>query len=65
MHLVDVMVEAELGCSRSFEKEGEYSDEKLTDPDQAIDFIQRTGVDALTISIGEESESTPQLSIGF
>jgi len=56
-HLMDVMVEAELGTvPRTFEKEGEYSGEKqYTNPDQAVDFINKTGVDALTISIGEES----------
>jgi ketose-bisphosphate aldolase len=56
-HMVNVMVEAELGTvPRTFEKVGEYSEKKkLTDPDEAIEFIQRTGVDALTISIGEES----------
>jgi ketose-bisphosphate aldolase len=68
-HLVDVMVEAELGTvPRTFESdEPEYMEEKkLTDPDQAIDFIQRTGVDALTISIGEESGlSTSEVKLEF
>jgi ketose-bisphosphate aldolase len=67
-HLVDVMVEAELGTvPRTFESdESEYMLEKqLTDPDQAIDFIQKTGVDALTISIGEESGATTNIQLEF
>ena len=67
-HLVDVMVEAELGTvPRSFESdESQYMEEKqLTDPDQAIDFIQKTGVDALTISIGEESGATTNMKLEF
>jgi ketose-bisphosphate aldolase len=67
-HLVDVMVEAELGTvPRSFESdESEYMQEKqLTDPDQAIEFINLTGVDALTIAIGEESGATSNLKLEF
>jgi ketose-bisphosphate aldolase len=56
-HLVDVFVESELGTvPRTFESEGRYAEEKkLTDPDQAAEFVERTGVDSLAISIGEES----------
>jgi ketose-bisphosphate aldolase len=56
-HLIDVWVEAEVGTvPRTFESEGAYAEEKqLTNPDQAAEFIMRTGVDALTVSIGEES----------
>lgn len=67
-HLVDVMVEAELGTvPRSFESDDpNFIEEKqLTDPDQAIDFIQRTGVDALTIAIGEESGATTNVQLEF
>jgi fructose-bisphosphate aldolase class II len=61
---VDVSVEGELGCLGSLETmeagdedgsgaEGKLSrDDLLTDPDQAADFVERTGVDALAIAIG-------------
>jgi len=56
-HLVDVFVESELGTvPRTFESEGRYAEVKtLTDPDQAADFVAKTGIDALAVSIGEES----------
>ena len=63
-HAVGVSVEGELGCLGSLESgeageedgsgaEGKLSREQLlTDPDQAADFVARTGVDALAIAIG-------------
>lgn len=63
-HAVGVSVEGELGCLGSLESgTGETEDghgasgkltleQLLTDPDQAIDFVQRTGVDALAVAIG-------------
>jgi fructose-bisphosphate aldolase class II len=63
-HACGVSVEAELGVLGSLETatagkedgvgaEGKLSREQmLTDPDQAADFVQRTGVDALAIAIG-------------
>lgn len=63
-HSVGVSVEAELGCIGSLEKmggekeDGQGAEGKLTlhqlltDPDQAVDFVQRTGVDALAVAIG-------------
>lgn len=63
-HSVGVSVEGELGCLGSLEKlsgdkedghgaEGKLTLEQLlTDPDQAVDFVQRTGVDALAVAIG-------------
>ena len=63
-HAVGVSVEGELGCLGSLESgtageedgsgaEGALShDQMLTDPEQAADFVQRTGVDALAIAIG-------------
>ena len=56
-HLVDVLVESELGTvPRTFESEGKYAEEKkFTDPDQAAEFVERTGIDSLAVSIGEES----------
>jgi fructose-bisphosphate aldolase class II len=63
-HSMGVSVEGELGCLGSLEKmggeaedghgaEGKLTLEQLlTDPDQAVDFVQRTGVDALAVAIG-------------
>ncbi len=63
-HDVGVTVEGELGCLGSLESgeageedgsgaEGKLThDQLLTDPDQAADFVERTGVDALAIAIG-------------
>lgn len=63
-HAIGVSVEGELGCLGSLET-GEAGEEDgvgaqghlshdmlLTDPAQARDFVQRTGVDALAIAIG-------------
>ena len=63
-HAVGVSVEGELGCLGSLETgtagkedgvgaEGQLSrDQLLTDPEQAADFVRRTGVDALAVAIG-------------
>jgi fructose-bisphosphate aldolase class II len=63
-HAVGVSVEGELGVLGSLETgqageedgsgaEGTFShDDLLTDPDQAADFVEATGVDALAIAIG-------------
>ncbi|MDX1976352.1 MAG: class II fructose-bisphosphate aldolase [Pseudanabaenaceae cyanobacterium bins.68] len=63
-HAVGVSVEGELGCLGSLETgmgeaedghgaEGVLShDQLLTDPDQAVDFVEQTGVDALAVAIG-------------
>jgi fructose-bisphosphate aldolase class II len=63
-HVIGVSVEGELGCLGSLET-GEAGEEDgigaagklahaqlLTDPDEAADFVARTGVDALAIAIG-------------
>ncbi len=63
-HAVGVSVEGELGCLGSLET-GKAGEEDgvgaegtldhsmlLTDPDQAKDFVEKTGVDALAIAIG-------------
>lgn len=63
-HYIGVSVEGELGCLGSLES-GQAGEEDgsgasgvltheqlLTDPDQAADFVKRTGVDALAIAIG-------------
>lgn len=63
-HSIGVSVEGELGVLGSLEQHGgEQEDghgatgkltleQLLTDPDQAVDFVQRTGVDALAVAIG-------------
>jgi fructose-bisphosphate aldolase class II len=63
-HDIGVSVEGELGCLGSLETgEGEAEDghgfegalskdQLLTDPDQAVDFVTRTRVDALAIAMG-------------
>ena len=63
-HAVGVSVEGELGCLGSLETgtagkedgvgaEGQLAREQLlTDPEQAADFVRRTGVDALAVAIG-------------
>lgn len=63
-HSIGVSVEGELGCLGSLETgrgeaedghgaEGVLShDQLLTDPDQAVDFVEKTQVDALAVAIG-------------
>lgn len=63
-HAQGVTVEGELGCIGSLETgEGEKEDGHgfsgklsrdalLTDPEQAIEFVRRTGIDALAVAIG-------------
>jgi fructose-bisphosphate aldolase class II len=63
-HPQNVSVEGELGCLGSLESgmgekedghgaEGQLShDQLLTDPDEAEDFVKKTGVDALAVAIG-------------
>jgi len=63
-HACGVSVEGELGCLGSLETgtageedgigaEGKLShDQMLTDPEEAADFVKKTGVDALAIAIG-------------
>jgi fructose-bisphosphate aldolase class II len=63
-HLIGVSVEGELGVLGSLETgegekedghgfEGKLSKDKLlTDPDQAVDFVKKTKVDALAIAMG-------------
>ena len=63
-HARGVTVEGELGCLGSLETgagdkedghgfEGTLShDQLLTDPDESIEFVEKTGVDALAVAIG-------------
>lgn len=53
-HAHGVVVEAELGKLAGVEDEVnvDSANATYTDPDQAVDFVQRTGVDSLAIAIG-------------
>ena len=53
-HAHNVTVEAELGKLAGIEDEVNVSaeDAKFTDPDQAVEFVERSGVDSLAIAIG-------------
>jgi fructose-bisphosphate aldolase class II len=54
-HPLGVTVEGELGCLGGIE-DGHGADvdplAHLTDPDQAVDFVKQTGIDALAVAIG-------------
>jgi len=53
-HATGVVVEAELGMLGGVEEHVavEEADAKLTDPDQALEFVERTGIDSLACAIG-------------
>ncbi|SKC75983.1 class II fructose-1,6-bisphosphate aldolase [Maledivibacter halophilus] len=53
-HKRGVVVEAELGKLAGIEDDVNVSakDATFTDPDQAVEFVERTGVDSLAIAIG-------------
>ena len=51
-HEFDVMVEGELGVLAGIEDEVKAEKHTYTDPAQVEDFVKRTGVDSLAISIG-------------
>jgi fructose-bisphosphate aldolase class II len=51
-HAHDVSVEGELGVLAGVEDEVSAEHHTYTDPDQVVDFVSRTGVDSLAISIG-------------
>ena len=51
-HQFDVTVEGELGVLAGIEDEVKSEHSHYTDPDQVEDFVKRTGVDSLAISIG-------------
>ncbi|MBU1026204.1 MAG: class II fructose-1,6-bisphosphate aldolase, partial [Candidatus Margulisbacteria bacterium] len=51
-HQFDVTVEGELGVLAGIEDEVKAEKHTYTDPDQVEDFVKRTGVDSLAISIG-------------
>lgn len=51
-HKLGVSVEAEIGCLGQSEDGDETYDEKLTTPEQAREFVDRTGVDVLAVAVG-------------
>src|SRR5215831_11521799 len=51
-HAVGVTVEGELGTLGGIEDGVGSGEVNLTDPDQAVEFVERTGVDALAVAIG-------------
>jgi fructose-bisphosphate aldolase class II len=51
-HSRGVVVEAELGILAGVEDDVHAEEHVYTDPDQAVDFVERTGVDSLAIAIG-------------
>lgn len=51
-HARGVVVEAELGVLAGVEDDVKSEHHVYTDPDQAVDFVKRTGVDSLAIAIG-------------
>jgi fructose-bisphosphate aldolase, class II len=51
-HRHDVTVEGELGVLAGIEDAVSHEKSNYTDPDQVEDFVKRTGVDSLAISIG-------------
>ncbi len=67
-HAHGVVVEAELGRLAGIEDAVQVSDRDatFTDPDQAVEFVERTGVDSLAVAIGTSHgaykfKGTPQL----
>lgn len=59
-HERGVSVEGEIGCLGASE-DGKYTLDKMyTDPDQAKSFYERTGIDALAISIGTSHGNYPE-----
>ena len=66
-HKFGVSVEAELGTLGGIE-EDVSGKVKLTDPDQAVEFVKKTGIDALALAIGTSHgaykfKSEPKLAI--
>lgn len=50
----DILVEAELGQIKGAEDEVESEHAFYTDPEQAVEFVDRTGCDLLAISVGTQ-----------
>lgn len=67
-HAVGVSVEAELGAIAIGDRSNEEAAEQIyTDPEQAADFVARTGVDSLAVSIGTVHgmyKGEPKIDVG-
>ena len=69
-HAAGVSVEAELGAigAGEFSNEGGEGEKEIyTNPDQAADFVAKTGIDALAVSIGTVHgmyKGTPRIDVG-
>lgn len=53
-HKRGLSVEGELGSLSGIEDDEATYNERLTDPDLAKDFVEKTGIDALAVSIGNQ-----------
>lgn len=51
-HARNITVEGELGTISGIEEDTKAEKSHYTDPDQAVDFVKKTGVDSLAIAIG-------------
>ncbi len=51
-HKHGIPVEGELGVLKGVEDDVSASEHQYTDPEQALDFVKRTGVDSLAVAIG-------------
>jgi len=51
-HKKGVVVEAELGQLAGMEDDVQAENSHFTDPGQAVEFVERTGVDSLAVSVG-------------
>jgi fructose-bisphosphate aldolase class II len=51
-HAMGATVEGELGCLGGIEDGHGSGEHHLTDPAQAVEFVEKTGVDALAVAIG-------------
>jgi fructose-bisphosphate aldolase class II len=50
-HACGVSVEGEIGCLGALENQDNHS-QLLTDPDEAVEFVKQTQIDALAVAIG-------------
>ena len=50
-HACGISVEGEIGCLGALEHSQDHS-QLLTDPDEAVEFVKQTGIDALAVAIG-------------
>ncbi len=58
-HAKGVSVEGEIGCLGASEDGKFTQDAMYTDPEQAKEFVERTGIDALAVSIGTSHGNYP------